>query len=238
MKNKYFGDVNDYKKYGLLRLLTNLGRIKTVVCWSLTENDGTNDGKLTEYLGKPHIWENHDPIVYQHLKECVLERKIREVNAIQQSDVLPGFQFFDQIIHDDIQSRECYFTALKRVAEGADLVFFDPDNGIEVKSIPKGRTRSSKYIYWNEIEETYHSGQSLLIYQHFPRISRTLFIHDLIQKVYELDSTCSCFVFRTSNVMFLLISQRKHEAEFISNFGKIRENWGDLIQIEEHKLIL
>jgi hypothetical protein len=35
VKNQYFGDVNDYRKYGLLRVLTNGGEIKTFVCWML-----------------------------------------------------------------------------------------------------------------------------------------------------------------------------------------------------------
>ncbi len=44
MKNQYFGDVNDYLKYGLLRQLSNEGRFKICVCWMLTEPDGTTEG--------------------------------------------------------------------------------------------------------------------------------------------------------------------------------------------------
>jgi hypothetical protein len=47
MKNQYFGDVNDYRKYGLLRSLTAGGRITTTVCWMLTPDDGRPDGRLT-----------------------------------------------------------------------------------------------------------------------------------------------------------------------------------------------
>ena len=36
MKDKYFGDVNDYKKYILLRLLSKNGKLKVMVCWMLT----------------------------------------------------------------------------------------------------------------------------------------------------------------------------------------------------------
>jgi len=39
MKNQYFGDINDYRKYGLLRLLTDGGDIRTAVCWMLTPGD-------------------------------------------------------------------------------------------------------------------------------------------------------------------------------------------------------
>lgn len=39
MKNQYFGDINDYRKYGLIRLLTGAGKLKTTVCWMLTPDD-------------------------------------------------------------------------------------------------------------------------------------------------------------------------------------------------------
>ena len=39
MKNQYFGDINDYRKYGLLRILSTYGPIKTAVCWMLTPDD-------------------------------------------------------------------------------------------------------------------------------------------------------------------------------------------------------
>jgi hypothetical protein len=47
VKNQYFGDINDYRKYGLLRLLTNRGEIRTAVCWMLTRDDESIDGNLT-----------------------------------------------------------------------------------------------------------------------------------------------------------------------------------------------
>ena len=39
MKNQYFGDINDYRKYGLLRVLCNRGEIETAVCWMLATDD-------------------------------------------------------------------------------------------------------------------------------------------------------------------------------------------------------
>ena len=51
MKNQYVGDIGDYGKYGLLRFLSGKG-IKIGINWYLTENDGTNDGKFTDYLTK------------------------------------------------------------------------------------------------------------------------------------------------------------------------------------------
>jgi hypothetical protein len=40
VRNQYFGDINDYRKYGLIRALTNHGELRTTVCWMLTPDDG------------------------------------------------------------------------------------------------------------------------------------------------------------------------------------------------------
>ena len=44
MKNQYVGDVNDYRKYGLIRALIGDQDIKVGVCWMLTAPDGRTDG--------------------------------------------------------------------------------------------------------------------------------------------------------------------------------------------------
>ncbi|MCJ7618838.1 MAG: hypothetical protein MUP64_01300, partial [Anaerolineae bacterium] len=69
MKNQYFGDVNDYRKYGLLRVLTNGGEIKAAVCWMLTPDDGRGDGGFTSYLEQPDKWRHFDPLLFDHLRE-------------------------------------------------------------------------------------------------------------------------------------------------------------------------
>ena len=49
MKNQYVGDVNDYRKYGLLRCLVSSGELRTLVAWMLTPDDDSSDGKLRGY---------------------------------------------------------------------------------------------------------------------------------------------------------------------------------------------
>ena len=39
MKEQYVGDVSDYRKYALLRALSQSGTIKVGVCWMLTLPD-------------------------------------------------------------------------------------------------------------------------------------------------------------------------------------------------------
>ncbi|HUW95833.1 MAG TPA: hypothetical protein VMW58_08590 [Anaerolineae bacterium] len=54
MKNQYFGDINDYRKYGLLRILTNLGEIKTAVCWVRTPDGEPINGHLQPLTRATH----------------------------------------------------------------------------------------------------------------------------------------------------------------------------------------
>ncbi len=65
------------------------------------------------------------------------------------------------------------------------VLFFDPDNGIEVVSVQVGKRNSSKYIYWREIEDAYQKGHSVLVYQHFQRKERSQFIAGIAREVSE-----------------------------------------------------
>jgi hypothetical protein len=146
MKNKYFGDINDYKKYGLLRALTDQGEISTTVCWVLTEDDDRSDGRRIQYLEQPEKWRYHDPEVFDHLQVQVMQRRIRSVDAIEGTDVLPNCRFYSPLVGDDVKARQHYFRELLKFAKGSQLVFFDPDNGLEVKSVPSGCKNSSKLL--------------------------------------------------------------------------------------------
>lgn len=237
MKNQYFGDINDYKKYSLLRLLGGNGQIETVVCWGLTEDDTGTDGRRINYLEKPETWQKYDPIVYQHLREHVHDKGIRDVDVIERGNILNNCRFYSEIISDDSRSRDQYFDKFFEFAEGADLVFFDPDNGLEVKSVPRGNKKSSKYIYWTEVEASYKLGHSILLYQHFPRKPRESFIRNLIQRFKAFEGVRSVFSFCTPHVAFLLIPQPDHEKMFVENSYKIMETWGDLIRVRTHSLV-
>ena len=46
MKNQYFGDVNDFRKYGLLRTIQRASSVAIGVCWFLTADDGGTGGGL------------------------------------------------------------------------------------------------------------------------------------------------------------------------------------------------
>lgn len=51
MKHQYVGDINDYRKYALLRALSSGGTNQVGVCWMLTPDDGGADGAKLAYPG-------------------------------------------------------------------------------------------------------------------------------------------------------------------------------------------
>src|SRR4051794_40207541 len=71
MKNQYVGDINDYRKYALLRILAGPGDIRIGVCWMLTPNDGRQDGGMTKYLGDQSLWQPHDPGLFDVLRTVI-----------------------------------------------------------------------------------------------------------------------------------------------------------------------
>jgi len=146
MKNQYFGDVNDYKKYGLLRILSGNSSIRTGICWMLTEDNDLNDGKFTDYLQKPQKWKAFDPILYESLNECLSNIESRNVSWAEIQNLVPSAKFFSKILTDNALERQPYFQQFLSIAKGCELIFFDPDNGLEVKSVSYGNKDSCKYL--------------------------------------------------------------------------------------------
>jgi len=236
MKNQYFGDINDYKKYGLLRLLNGCKQIRTAVCWMLTPNGPRPDGHRIDYLRQPEKWSSFDPVVYQFLREQVIERQIRNVNTLESSNILPTCRFYSEVVQDSPTSREEYLQRFLEFAHGAGLVFFDPDNGMEVKSVPFGRKYSSKYLYWTEVENSFSAGHSLLVYQHLPPKPREPFIRNLADRFRDVTGVSCVYSYRTQFAVFFLIPQSIHLAVFALANTRVKEVWGKEIKVEKHEL--
>src|SRR5512138_3665052 len=66
MKNQYFGDISDYRKYGLLRALLSQGVPSLLVAWMLTPDDASRDGARRSYLDDQR-WETLDRPLFQAL---------------------------------------------------------------------------------------------------------------------------------------------------------------------------
>ena len=71
---------------------------------------------------------------------------------IEYSGLLPKAEYFSSQVPDSASDRSGWFTSLFEQAQESELIFLDPDNGLEIKSKPYGRMDSRKFVYWREIE--------------------------------------------------------------------------------------
>lgn len=230
MKNQYFGDVHDFRKYCLLRHLIANGFKRLAIAWMLTQNDGGRDGRLRAYLRQLNPADptrRLDPELHEALAQ-MLSGAEPTVALLEHSKILPGASYFSCPVPEERVERETWRTKLVDSTKDADLVFVDPDNGIEVPSRPIGRKGSSKYIAWAELKAIWKSGSSLLIYQHFRREKRGAFANRLATELKEQTGAPHVEAFRTPHVLFLLAVQERH-VHLCRSATSLRQEWSPVI---------
>ena len=225
MKNQYFGDINDYRKYGILRILAVDNWLKLGICWMLTSGDGKSDGKKTKYLEDKWKWSGFDPILFDHLHQLVCVRRERDVRLIENAGLLPGARFYGELITDDLAERQGSFAEMLEKFRNVDLIFFDPDNGLAVKSVPMGRKKSSKYLYWDELERTFAAKHSVMVYQHFPHENREGFIKRVKAEICSRLQASSVLALATAHVVIFLAAQPNHEELFHQKSELLKSQW-------------
>jgi hypothetical protein len=234
MKHQYFGDENDYLKYGLLRILSGHGGRNAGVCWMLTEADRSRDGRFTAYLDDPSGWRGHDPPLFDALRHSLKVECRRDVGRAECDAILPAARFHTEVLADALEAREPYFRRALESFQGLDLIFFDPDNGIEVRGTRRGAKKSSKYLYWSEVRFAFAAGHSLLIFQYYPRKQRAPFVRDLAARLAEQCGVREIHSFGTSRAVFLLAPQRHHRRGLRSKLDRVRECWAGRIEPQVH----
>ncbi|MBX7200986.1 MAG: hypothetical protein K1X51_16560 [Rhodospirillaceae bacterium] len=173
MQNKYAGDIGDYLKLGILRALSP-GRKLGVAWWLHPDGGPVGDGQHTKYLDAGLDWRPYDPPLFDHLREIVHTGR-RNVAALQDERLLPGARFAAEQIpvtcgpsERPIQ-RAAWFGRVKAALAGCDLVFADPDNGIEPAGYKPTMGNSGKSITWDEIAALRAPGRALVVYHHQTR---------------------------------------------------------------------
>jgi hypothetical protein len=221
MKVQYFGDEHDFRKYVLLRSFANRG-FRIGVCWMLTPDDGRSDGDKRAYLdqGKRSRWRYFDEPLYDLLaplvskggldKRALKQPAPEDLKQIEDKGLLKDAVFFEGCVPQSPKDRARFRERCRECLCAADLLFYDPDNGLATESSQKGRKNSAKYLYLDEVTEDFGSGKSVLIYQHFPRRVRHKFIAEKMVQLKDLLPNSIVRAFETTSVVFLLSAQPKH----------------------------
>jgi hypothetical protein len=225
VKNQYFGDINDYLKYGILRQLARSGRTKILVCWMLTPDDKSWDGGKTGYLSQPQAWRRYDTKLFDSLQSAVHKECIRSVAWVAERGLIHSASFIPDFLEDNLAQREDYFDTVFRLAKDFDLLFFDPDTGLEVKTVKRGRAGSSGYLYREEVVQAFALGCSVLIYQQFPHEEREKYISERVAMLRKWTGAPAAISFSTSHVVFFLLCQEAYTDDFTKLSAEIAHLW-------------
>ena len=217
-----------------MRALTGPGHLRIGVCWMLTQPDGRTDGRFLTFLRHAQRYRHYDPELFDGLRGIVELAGDRRVVRIERSGLLGAARFQSRILVDSDAQRRDYFTECTDLFAGCDLVFFDPDNGMEVSSVRRGRKNCCKYLYWDEARSCFMSGSSLLIYQHFPRENRADFIVRRARELQSKTAAASVLSIRTPHVLFLLAARPSQAEDFRRKLRRVEVVWGDQMRVTEH----
>lgn len=175
MQNRYVGDIGDYVKLSILRRLSG-GKSLGVLWWLYPDEIHNADGKHVTYLAEPLKWRSRDPELFDTLRHLV-DSGQRNVGALERADLLSVSTFFSDIIPTTGRSverrlsRATWFqTAASRVSD-CDLVFLDPDNGLETANFDTGRNKAGKSVALDELEMLRRQGRTIIVYHHQTRMT-------------------------------------------------------------------
>ena len=234
MQDEYFGDVNDYRKYGLLRCLSKAG-FRVGVCWMHTPSDNSGQGNKIDYLEEPREYRFRDPDLFDFLKERVQahRRAARELETASGA-LLRGAVFFSERLPEMPAHRDRYFERALAALRDSDFLFFDPNIGLERPSKIYGQERLN-YLFWREVDTVAreHRKASIGIFQHWPRLPR----HELLAR---LSSTLGSrirgtrvWAIKSPDVLFLVVRRAAHRDRFTKAMERVRKKWtGDMEIVE------
>jgi hypothetical protein len=180
MKDQYVGDIGDFGKYGLLRalcggpgmqpssdLLPSLGIVWYQTPYDKDSKHGEHTGYLTASARNLRGFRACDPHLYDQVARVVRSGE-RSVRSIMQSGIFSGGTRFFREEVPEAADREVWCDAACDEVRGCQVIFLDPDNGLE----PQGRysrKASNRYVLPWEVERFGLLDATLVIYQHSGR---------------------------------------------------------------------
>ena len=241
MQDSYVGDIGDYGKYGLLRAVTAAG-LSLGVNWyrvqppppkeTETENSKKrrrpDDGKYTSYLEHPAEYRAYDPVLFDCLAKLVRENR-RTIEAVKASGILKA-QFYSKLLTG--ADRRAWHQEGLLATAGADVVFLDPDNGLETARMHARGTAKEKHTTWQEGKDYYDRGQSVILYQHRPQRMKR---EDCVRRILDVQNT----FLRADHVLILeyprytnryyaIFAQAAHRAALLQTYCTVTQTWKGL----------
>ncbi len=175
MQNRYVADVGDYGKYGLLRFISKTN-LALGVNWYLAPDENHNsNGKHTSYLTNRSD-RAFDEKLYITLKN-IIQSDNRNVHSVQDSKILGNTAFYNKVLdlssENDFRIRQelrsSWHKSALEALQNCEVVFLDPDIGLEIKSVSLTSVNGNKYIGIGELKDYCSHGKSVIFYNHRER---------------------------------------------------------------------
>jgi len=180
MQNRYAGDVGDFGKFGLLReIQRHSGCASIGINWYLTpDENGNADGKHVRYLKRPGF-SDCDPQLYRKMASVVNNQ--RTVAVLENAELVTNAIYYNNVLevpNYDFSRADWHNHALEKL-KNANVVFLDPDNGVQVPDVVVTPARSIKYVMVEELTDYLTRGQSVIVYNHRARENESIYLSRL-----------------------------------------------------------
>ena len=236
MQDRFVGDIGDFGKYRLLRVLTGLypalpedDRLSLGVVWYRNEgakggpNEGQNVGYLFDSQRAP-LFNDLDPDLFSCLKDIVCNK--RNLEAIEASNILGKSEealFYKNCVPKEQTEREKWFNDALDHIEDKDIVFLDPDTGI----IPKFPKDCRKHIFLPEVDKIVNSErcQTIIAYQHYGRDPKGCESQMQQWRAATRKFTGSTRVLSTSQRAFIILPAKDHVERINDRLRELTQLW-------------
>jgi hypothetical protein len=182
VRHNFVNDIGDYAKYALLRTLCSgdAQRNRLGVIWYLTNHAERNgDGRHRVHLSRTG-WDHLDPDLLARMRAIesgLAEPATLHLDLIEQSGILPADTVYfseampgtDVPVRLRIDRRAAWFERARQATAGCNLLFLDPDNGLETKSVRPTSRLAGKYATATEVAKLLSTGAGVILYQHCDR---------------------------------------------------------------------
>lgn len=247
MQDRYVGDIGDYAKYGLLRSLTGAQQgtpdLSLGVHWYLAcprrlgeLTRSQVDGMHVGYLNQPSRYRPADPDLYDVLHDIV-RRDDRRLSAIEESQILGANTrwFGDLLDFSDMpalspagrerreEMRRRWHAAAMQNLTGSDIIFADPDNGLENGSTRLLGKDGPKFAALAEAGDLARLEASLVIYQHHPREALNGYVDRRLHQLAGVipDAALMCVTVAAFGVRhFFVAAQSRHASALRERAGE------------------
>jgi hypothetical protein len=217
------GGIGDFGKIALLRHLMKDRRL--AVCWYLTgESDAVNGrGRHFDYLKRPDDFRHFAPEVFDRLAEFDGGSRalIDPLTDLQMSRILDDAVFLRQRVPRPVSLRRQWLDALVESVRGSNLVFLDPDAGIQGKRLTPG------HVALEEISALRLPDRALIIgHQQSGRRSEVKFIANQMRSV-GCDPVAIIRLRLVASRFYVIADHDAAITELIATFVR---RWGDRVK--------